>query len=192
MEPQGDSGWIRWGILGLGLSVVWVAYMALFGPTVDSLDRLAVPGLVGTGSKQPVDWTWTVLDLNDKPVPFAQFQGKTIVLNLWATWCQPCRREMPSLAALAANAEIQAKGVEVVCMATDESSEPVRQYLARKPWPMTFLRATGLPSAFLSDGIPATFVIAPDGRIAATELGPARWDDPAVIEFLKQLAASKP
>ena len=58
-----------------------------------------------------------------------------------------------------------------------------------KKWPMTVLRATELPDVFLTDGIPATFLIAPDGRIAASEVGAARWDDPSVVEFLERLAA---
>jgi hypothetical protein len=53
---------------------------------------------------------------------------------------------------------------------------------------MTFLRAEKLPSVFLTDGIPATFIIAPDGRIAATEVGAADWDAPEVVEFLAKLA----
>jgi hypothetical protein len=54
---------------------------------------------------------------------------------------------------------------------------------------MTFLRAEQLPPVFSTEGIPATFLIAPDGRIAAAEVGSAQWDTPEVVRFLEKLAA---
>ena len=53
---------------------------------------------------------------------------------------------------------------------------------------MTVLRATDLPPVFTTEGIPATFLIAPDGHIAAQAIGGARWDDPSVIAFLERLS----
>ena len=189
MEPRRDTEWIRWGILGLGLGVVWMAYLVLFGPSTGSPGSLELPQLTGTESKVPVTFGWTVRDLDDKPVPFAQFQGRTVVVNIWATWCPPCRAEMPSLAKLASNPKLKEKGIEVVCISTDESPETLRQFAARqKDWKMTMLRATDMIPAFLSDGIPATFILGPDGRVAASELGAARWDDPTVVTFLENLA----
>ena len=193
MEPQNDRDWIRWAILALGLCVAWLVFIAFFGPSLDLADRLLPPDLAGTGtgSRIPVDWDWKLRDLNNQPVSFAKFQGRTLVVNMWATWCGPCRAELPSLAALADIPRLRERGIEVVCISTDESPEELRQYVAGKPWKMTILRAIAPTSAFLSDGLPATFIVAPDGRVAATQLGPARWDDPAVIQFLESLATAK-
>src|SRR5205807_787177 len=71
---------------------------------------------------------------------------------------------------------------------------PGRRFLAGKDWPMTFLHERGdrLPPVFTTNGIPATFVIAPDGQVAAATIGSARWDDPSVVEFLKSLDTAKP
>ena len=192
MEPQRGADWIRWAILALGLGVVWMAYLVLFGPAVDSPGGLEPPRLAGTGSKVPVNFGWTLRDLDDKPVSFAQFQGRTVVVNIWATWCPPCRAEMPSLAALATNPQLKEQGIEVVCISTDESPDTLRRFVAKKDWKMTMLRATDMIAAFMSDGIPATFILAPDGRVAASESGAARWDDPAVVTFLESLAAKTP
>jgi hypothetical protein len=98
-------------------------------------------------------------------------------------------REMPSIDKLAKNPRLQGKNIEFVCASTDESTEVVRQYVAGKTWAMTFLRAGTVPSVFYTDGIPTTFVIAPDGRIAAFEVGAADWSQPHVVEFLEKLAA---
>ena len=138
--------------------------------------------------KEPADYTWKLRDLDDKPVDFAQFKGRTVVLNLWATWCPPCLAEMPALATLAENPRIKEKGVAIVCVSTDEAPDALRRFMVKKSWPMTILRATALPSVFLTDGIPATFVIAPDGKVVAPELGAARRDYPSVVSFLENLA----
>ena len=95
--------------------------------------------------------------------------------------------ELPAIATLAANPRL--KDVAFVCVSTDESPEVLRRFVRDKKWPMTVLRSTELPDVFLTDGIPATFLIAPDGRIAASEVGAARWDDPSVVEFLERLAS---
>ncbi len=190
MNSNNGPNKLRWVAIGLGLMVLWVAYLALFGPKTGSVNGLSVPGLVGTGLQAPADYAWPLRDLDDKPVDFAQFKGRPVVLNVWATWCPPCRAEMPALASLAANPRIKANGVAVVCVATDESADTLRQFVAGKSWGMTMLRATSIPSVFLTDGIPATFLIAPDGKVVASELGAARWDDPSVVGFLEKLAAS--
>ena len=52
---------------------------------------------------------------------------------------------------------------------------------------LTVLRADRVPDVFTTDGIPATFVIATDGKIVASEAGPAQWDDPTVVDFLEKL-----
>ena len=188
MDTNSGQSFFRWAPIALGLAVVWFAYLALFGPRSNSVNGLSPPNLQGTALKAPADYDWKLRDINDAPVDFAQFRGRPVLLNLWATWCPPCRAEMPSIAALADNPQIKAKGVAIVCVSTDESAETLRQFVTGKPWAMTMLRATAIPSVFATDGIPATFLIAPDGRVVASEIGAARWDDPSVISFLENLA----
>jgi thiol-disulfide isomerase/thioredoxin len=144
--------------------------------------------LENSGMSTPANYDWSPVDLNDQPVPFSRFKDKTIFLNIWATWCGPCVREMPSIDKLARNPQLQGKNIEFVCVSIDESTEAVRQYVADKKWSMTILRTGKVPSVFYSEGIPATFVIAPDGRIAGFEVGAADWNEPHVVEFLEKLA----
>jgi thiol-disulfide isomerase/thioredoxin len=116
----------------------------------------------------------------------ADLRGKVVVIDFWATWCPPCVAELPSIARLAADPRL--KEVAFLCVATDESAETVRDFLRDKDWPMTVLHATSLPNVFTTDGIPATFLIAPDGRTVAMEVGAAAWDDPSAVEYLEKLA----
>ena len=168
-----------WLYVGLGLVVAWVAYLALFGP--------GVGGLIDTSEDHGrADYRWRVLDLDGRPVEFSRFKGKAVFLNVWATWCPPCVAEMPSIARLAADPRL--KDVAFVCVSTDNSAEPVKSFLAGKGWPMTVLRATETPPVFTTEGIPSTFLIAPDGRIASAEVGSQDWDRPDVVSLLEKLA----
>ena len=64
---------------------------------------------------EPADFDWTVLDLEDQPVSFSKFKGKTVFLNFWATWCGPCVREMPSIDSLAARSAACRRVDRVLC-----------------------------------------------------------------------------
>jgi thiol-disulfide isomerase/thioredoxin len=173
-----------WWIVGLGFVIVWGLYLIFFGPRTTV--ELSPPQLATSAEPKQVDYSLTVRDLNEKPVPFERYRGKAVFLNIWATWCPPCVAELPSIARLAADPRL--KEVAFLCVATDESAETVRDFLRDKDWPMTVLHATSLPNVFTTDGIPATFLIAPDGRTVAMEVGAAAWDDPSAVEYLEKLA----
>ena len=174
-----------WLYVALGFIGLWGVYLMFFLPA----NRSGGPDLSGSGAGTPSDFSWRLLDLDDQPVEFSRFKGKTIFLNVWATWCGPCVREMPSIAALAANPKL--KDVAFVCVSTDETAGAVRRFLKGKDWPLTVLRATDLPASFATEGIPATFLIAPDGKIASSQVGSADWNEPRVVAFLETLAGSR-
>jgi thiol-disulfide isomerase/thioredoxin len=162
--------------------VAWGLYLFLIGPGSGG----DAPVLKGTGLSEPAAYDWTLERLDGGRVSFGEYRGKPVVLNVWATWCGPCVRELPSIARLARSPRLPQ--VAFVCVSVDENPDTVRGFLQGKDWPMTVLHATDLPPVFRTDGIPATFVIAPDGRIAASVIGSAAWDDPSVVEFLGHLA----
>ena len=174
-----------WWYVGIGFVLFWALCLYLFLPPPRKL-------LENSGISTPANYDWSPVDLNDQPVPFAKFKDKTLFLNFWATWCGPCVGEMPSIDKLARNPRLQGKNIEFVCVSTDESTEAVRRYVAGKNWSMTILRTGQVPSVFLSEGLPTTIVVAPDGRIAAFEVGSADWSEPHVVEFLEKLAATAP
>jgi thiol-disulfide isomerase/thioredoxin len=171
----------------IGFSVFWFAYLTFFGPKGSSAR------LEHSGMSEPATYDWTVLDLDDQPVAFSRFKGKPVFLNFWATWCGPCVREMPSIDKLARDPRLAGKSIEFVCVSVDDDSETVRQYLNGKNFGMKFLRVKDrkIPHVYHSDGIPATFLITADGRIAATEVGSADWHEPHVVEFMEKLAAGR-
>lgn len=177
-----------WWIVALGLVSAWCLFLYVFGPR-PSLD---VPMLEGTALKQPAAFDWAPSDLDGRPVPFERYRGKPVFLNVWATWCPPCVAELPSIARLAGTSALDQ--VAFVCVSIDPDIEAVRRFVKGKDWPMTVLHVdpSTLPEVFTTEGIPATFLIAPDGRIAASALGSAEWDHPSVVTFLQKLASVKP
>ena len=182
-EPQGKPTRILL-YAALGFLVFWFTYLTFFGPKRPAR-------LENSGSSQPAEYDWTVLDLDDQPVAFSKFKGKTVFLNFWATWCSPCVGEMPSIDALAKDPRLKGKSIEFLCVSTDEDAQSVRSFLKGKDMGMTFLRVQNgkVPPVFHSEGIPTTFLISAEGRIAASEVGSADWHEPRVVEFLLKLAS---
>jgi thiol-disulfide isomerase/thioredoxin len=186
MSATQNSSARLWLVIAIAFAFFWALYLTFFGPKPPPPPA---PLLEGSGTGEPASFNWEVRDLEDRPVKFERFKGKPVFLNIWATWCPPCVGEMPSIARLADEPRLKDKGIEFVCVSTDDSTEPVRRFLEGRSWHMSFFRADRLPPVFLTDGIPATFIIAPDGRIAASEIGASDWDSPEVIALLEKLAA---
>jgi thiol-disulfide isomerase/thioredoxin len=126
-------------------------------------------------------------DDNGRPVALADLRGRIIVLNVWATWCPPCREEMPALDRL--QAQFDRQDVEVVAVSIDRKGlDPVRKFLAsvgvRHLAP--YIDESGSASRSLGlVGLPGTLVIDRDGREIGRLLGAADWDSPETIKFLK-------
>jgi thiol-disulfide isomerase/thioredoxin len=114
-------------------------------------------------------------DVNGSPFKLADFFGKVAVINLWATWCGPCRREIPELVKL--NKEFHSRGVEIVGLSTENpeaSAEKVRKFIQdfqidyRIGWAPA---EVGLPLMQGHESIPQIFVISRDGRILQRFIG---------------------
>jgi len=181
-KPRPDRSWLIIALVFLGF---WVVYLTFFAP------RNRRP-LEGSGIDLPADYNWKLEDLSEQPVQFSRFKGKTVFLNIWATWCGPCVGEMPSIARLAENPRLKGKNIEFVCVSTDDSTATVVRFVRDKNWPMTVLRSESLPPVFLTEAIPATYIITPGGRIVAAEVGANDWDKAEVVAFLEKAAATKP
>jgi thiol-disulfide isomerase/thioredoxin len=192
MQPQpsipSPSSTRKWLAAGLALTIAWAVF-AFSARSMLGVDEIGPPILQMSDLPRPAEFRWTLEDLDGKPVEFAQFKGRTILLNIWATFCPPCIEELPSIARLAASPELKGRDIAFVCVSTDENPETLRRFMKNKDWDVTVLRATSIPPNFLTDGIPATFLITPSGRVAAAELGPAKWDDVSVVAFLQRLSS---
>jgi len=181
-KPKPDRSWLIIALVFLGF---WVVYLIFFAPG----NRRP---LAESAIDLPAEYFWKLEDLREQPVEFSRFKGKTVFLNIWATWCPPCVGEMPSIARLAENPRLKGKNIEFVCVSTDDSTDTVVQFIRDKNWPMTVLRSQSLPPVFQTEGIPATYIISPAGRIAVAEVGARDWDTAEVAALLEKTAAAKP
>ncbi len=124
------------------------------------------------------------------------FKGQWTLLNLWATWCAPCVTELPSLQKMADN--YKKRGLRVVAISLDDmvNVDELKDAMARHKLDNIAIahnwddkRAVG--TAFWSDGLPATFLIDPKGRVFATYVGDADWTSPNATAFLDSLLVTK-
>jgi thiol-disulfide isomerase/thioredoxin len=133
-------------------------------------------------ASQPLDLrALTFKGPDDQPVSMSAFEGRTILLNLWATWCAPCRKEMPALDEL--QAEMGGEDFEVVAVNLDRGGPDK---------PKAFLQEIGVghlayyqdsSNGLLQDlrkvaratGLPTTILVSPDGCEIGTMYGPAEW-----------------
>ena len=147
-----------------------------------------VPGSAAAppdSSRGDVDLSATLLTLDGKQVSLADNKGKVIFLNFWATWCGPCRAEMPSMGEL--YGLLKKDGLSMVAV-TEEPRELVVRYLEQHPYPFTIMiDPTGeLTRQLRIIGLPTTFILDEDRRVIYTHVGPAEWNTPPVIDLFRE------
>ena len=119
------------------------------------------------------------------------WRGKVVLLNVWATWCGPCRTEMPTLDRL--QAELGGEQFEVVALSIDRAGVGV----VRKFYDETGIEHLRIvidetmktARALEIFGLPGTLLIGPDGMELGRHIGPAEWDTPEMIAFFKSVIA---
>lgn len=122
-----------------------------------------------------------------------RWRGKVVLLNVWATWCAPCRHEMPTLDRL--QAKLGSGRFEVVALSIDRAGVGV----VRKFFNEIGIRHLGI---FIDEtmkasrdlrilGLPGTLLIGPDGRELGRLIGPAEWDTPEMVAFFESVIAGQ-
>lgn len=129
----------------------------------------------------------TLQDLEGKKIKLSQFKGKVVMLNFWATWCPPCREEMPSMDAMYQ----KFKGTDLVMLAVsiDENAETVREFMKKNNYTMPVYHDPNKDAgaAYGITGVPETFIIDKKGVIAEKVIGPMDWMKPEVTDFIQGL-----
>jgi thiol-disulfide isomerase/thioredoxin len=117
-------------------------------------------------------------------VDLAQFRGKKVFVNLWATWCPPCRAEIPSIESLGAKTD--PGKVEFVMLSLDDNFDKAKTYAANNNMKLpVYYPASDLPQLFVTDGIPMTVIFNEKGEILFNEVGSANYDTKRFQDMLK-------
>lgn len=128
-------------------------------------------------------WNWTMTDMEGKKSSFADFRGEVIFLNQWATWCPPCRAEMPSIEKL-----YKKNGGNIrFVMLTNEEPQKVRSYLQKEGYTFPVYIGQIGGSDLASRTIPSTTIIDPAGKIRVHKAGAFNWNSGKVRRLLGSL-----
>lgn len=126
-------------------------------------------------------------DEQGRTLSLKDFRGKTLLLNIWATWCGPCRREMPTLDRL--QARLGGERFQVVALSIDRGGPSAIQKFYAETGVRDlalYVDTTGRAGSSLGlVGLPGTLLIDPEGREVGRLIGPAEWDSPEMIAFLE-------
>lgn len=126
-----------------------------------------------------------------KLVKLSDWKGRVVLVNLWATWCAPCRKEMPDLARL--QKELGSDQFEVVAISVDrkgaEASAAFLKETGADNLKLYVEPSTRIVTDFQSPGLPATILIDRQGREIGRLLGPALWASPEAIALIKAALA---
>lgn len=129
-----------------------------------------------------------VTALNGTSLKLSDLKGKVVMLNFWATWCPPCREEIPSMMKL--NSAMVGKPFQMLAVSIDEGGKPAIEEFFRKSG---FTLPTYLDSnstagkVYGITGVPETFIIDKKGILVKKVIGPMSWDSPEVSVYLEEL-----
>lgn len=132
---------------------------------------------------------FTLQDMDGESHSLSDFRGKVVMLNFWATWCPPCRREMPSMQRL--YARLRDQGFEVVAVNQWEDPDLVFEFTGRlslaPTFPILFDRESRIAEQFGVKGLPMTYLLDKEGNIRYQAIGGREFDHPQVEALIKEL-----
>lgn len=127
-------------------------------------------------------------DMDGRTTDLAALRGRWVMVHFWASWCGPCRREMPTLVTVMR--ALPPERLSVLLVNTAEGDDEVFAFLASVAPELTTLmdRDGQVTARWQPRGLPSTFLVDPEGRLAWLALGGRDWSSPAYLNFLKSLA----
>jgi len=125
-------------------------------------------------------------DVDGNQLNVNSLKGKTIFINIWATWCAPCVAEMPSINKL--YNKVDSEDIVFLMISEDNSIEKAHNWAKKKDFDFKVYSAPNLPNQFRTGYVPSTFVINPEGELVLTKTGIANYDTRKFEKFLLGLA----
>jgi thiol-disulfide isomerase/thioredoxin len=173
----------------LAPSIAFADPMDLPAAVKDAFSKAGLPVL--REKRSPKDFTLNTLNtvnaIDGNRVTLSGLKGKVVFLNFWATWCPPCRAEMPSMEIL--HQRFQNDGLVFLSVDIRESSEEVQKFLTNNK--LTFTTALDTSGSVSNDyniqAIPSTYIIDRDGKIIISSVGGRNWNTPGIIAAFEAL-----
>lgn len=178
---------------GLMFSIfAFLYFTGLITPIMGGIQSL----LLATGIKKPkitlvnketqvFDYRGRFVDMQGNPVDLGSYRGKTVFINLWATWCPPCRAEMPHISEMYKKVK-DTPDLEFLMIALDKDFEKSKKYIHEKGFTFPVVHAAfGLNESLQSEAIPTTLVVSPEGEVIFYQEGMSNFDTEEFRDFLK-------
>ncbi|WP_040516897.1 TlpA family protein disulfide reductase [Gracilimonas tropica] len=187
---------IQWGIIFLiGAGLYGTGYHT---EVIGKLQSV----LLYTGILQPdtdesimhgnrADYNMPLLTINGEEASLSEFEGKTIFMNFWATWCPPCIAEMPNIQRLYDDVK-EDESIVFVMASLDRDPQKAWDFVHRKEFTFPVYSVIAKPRVYDASVVPTTYVISPQGEIVMKHQGMARYDTDSFKEFLKAVSSNQP
>jgi peroxiredoxin len=136
---------------------------------------------------KPVAHDFSLRDMDGKLHRLSDYRGKPVIVNFWATWCPPCRRELPSMNR--AWSRVKQQGIVMLAINVGEDEDTIFPFMADYPidFPVLLDMDGETIKRWPVKGLPTTFVIDPRGRIVYQAVGGREWDDKKLLDKVREL-----
>ena len=137
--------------------------------------------------ERPLAPDFVLADLDGGRHRLSDYRGQVVIINFWATWCPPCRAEMPSMQR--AWEQLEKEGILMFGIDVGEDEDRIFQFSADYPveFPLLMDQDSNVIDQWPVRGLPTTFVVDPEGGIAYRAIGGREWDDPALLALVRAL-----
>lgn len=180
----------EWGIfaailLALYFSGLYTDVAALAQRAILTTGLITADTELEANEKEAADYNLVLKNIDGTTVNMADFKGKVIFINMWATWCPPCVAEMPGIQEL--YDEVNGENVVFIMLSLDDSEMKPKKFIEKKEFTFpVYMAASRVPDVFRSASIPTTFVISADGQIVSKKVGMAKYNTKSFINFMKK------
>jgi thiol-disulfide isomerase/thioredoxin len=143
-----------------------LAIIVLLALVVFEMNAQDSPDIVGKQAPE-----WTLEDLTGKKINTVDFKGKIQIIDLWATWCPPCRKGIPELIEL--QEQYKQNGLEIIGIALDNTIDPVKQYATTTKFNYTIVFGNRQTANLYGriEAIPTTFIVDKTGKVVKKLVG---------------------
>lgn len=172
------------GLLMAGCLTVLGVSSSFHGTAAAVSDPFAALRVTRIHAGQPVA-AFDLQGLDGGTVRSKELAGKVVLLNFWATWCGPCKEEMPSLARL--QSQFDPTQFQVVTITTDRHPQGIKQFLQHLgiDLPVLFDEREDVSRSFMVRGLPTTVLLTQDGRAIGRAVGPRAWDSDESVALVR-------
>jgi len=180
---------------GFGSSLIAIVLRGISGFSVDLRGQPpAVLDKLNLTQQRLLAPAVSFVDAKGKALSLADFRGRYVLVNLWATWCAPCIAELPALARL--NASLPQERVTILPIDLEELDAARVGYFLKlhgaEAMPVYIGREQDVMRGFVVNELPLTVLIDANGHELARAAGPQKWDDPASVAYLTAISAPRP